>query len=376
MRPIAALFHEHRLATEYLAIGAVEAARKLFLEVALEGGNGTATARYLAADARQIAYLLRKPSGELAGETLLAEGFDCRVYAAGPRRFLVLGFYRRDPDLNIIPDPHTMTRRLRSLVPGTELIPPNEFAQADNIPRGASDYEFGPETSEWSGFAGIAWEQHSVIPPYSLLFQASPFMQIVAELQWHAAEHPNLDDIREIVGRHLSVLGPAKDDEAEVAAMAVSAVRNRRCYGVNFKDDDYRSWDDAVRYGFVSAGTGTWYQRSLASVPSGSRIFVNIPRKGFVGVGLTLDRAKPIRQAVVRTDDGIWRSLLNLRLTAKRMRVFANDPQRCEYVIPVEWLVTVPAERAYRAFRANRRVSWQLRPQLTDRLLKFFDLKV
>lgn len=52
------------------------------------------------------------------------------------------------------------------------------------------------------------------------------------------------------------------------------------------EDSGIRSWDEARTYGFVSAGGGVAYSRTLRSLPAGARISVCIPGGlGYVGVG-------------------------------------------------------------------------------------------
>ena len=41
-----------------------------------------------------------------------------------------------------------------------------------------------------------------------------------------------------------------------------------------------RDWEDAVKFGFVSAGAGDWYSRTLNSLPVGGRVFACIPKIG------------------------------------------------------------------------------------------------
>ena len=45
-----------------------------------------------------------------------------------------------------------------------------------------------------------------------------------------------------------------------------------------------RSWSDAVKHGFISGGGGVWYSRTLFMLKPGDRVWVNIPRTGYVGV--------------------------------------------------------------------------------------------
>jgi len=44
-----------------------------------------------------------------------------------------------------------------------------------------------------------------------------------------------------------------------------------------------RNWDDARQYGFISAGGGEWFSKTLKKLPIGARVFVCIPKTGYVG---------------------------------------------------------------------------------------------
>jgi hypothetical protein len=58
-----------------------------------------------------------------------------------------------------------------------------------------------------------------------------------------------------------------------------------REFYVSFGADQSRRWDEAIQYGFLSGGGGTWYSNSLRLLGEGDRIWVKIPGRGFVGVG-------------------------------------------------------------------------------------------
>ena len=59
---------------------------------------------------------------------------------------------------------------------------------------------------------------------------------------------------------------------------------------------------DAVKYGFVSAGGGDWYSRSIRKLPTGARIFTHIPKAGYVGVGIVTGEPMPFAEATVDID--------------------------------------------------------------------------
>ena len=106
-----------------------------------------------------------------------------------------------------------------------------------------------------------------------------------------------------------------------------------------------RLWEDAVQFGFVSAGGGRWYSKSLHALSPGDRVFVLIPQKGYVGVGI-------VEQPAVSVDDflvdfnGETKTVLSAGVRAKRMGAGVDDPDLREYLVRVRWLRTLPREEA------------------------------
>src|SRR5207253_1395792 len=98
-----------------------------------------------------------------------------------------------------------------------------------------------------------------------------------------------------------------------------------------------RRWTDMVRHGFVSAGGGRWYSRTLRALEPGHRVWAHIPRVGYVGVG-------DVTEPVVAIDET---GLLDARLEAPAMDRHLGDPDRREYAVRVRWAVTVPREEAF-----------------------------
>src|SRR4051794_23694377 len=86
-------------------------------------------------------------------------------------------------------------------------------------------------------------------------------------------------------------------------------------------EGERRRWADMVRYGFLSAGGGRWYSRTLRALAPGDRVWAHIPRAGYVGVGLVTARVVPVRES----------GLLEMELEAPAMHRDAGDPERCEY---------------------------------------------
>ena len=88
-------------------------------------------------------------------------------------------------------------------------------------------------------------------------------------------------------------------DPAETQLSASTASRSSTKEPWNGEDDvsfghgPGREWDDAVRYGFISAGGGSWYSNTLNLLKPEDRIWVKAPGYGFVGVGRVKGTAEP-----------------------------------------------------------------------------------
>ena len=112
----------------------------------------------------------------------------------------------------------------------------------------------------------------------------------------------------------------------------------------SFGHGEGRSWADAVQYGFICGG-GSWYSRTLQLLGPGDRVWVKVPGSGFVGVGRATGRAQPAASFKVATPTGDV-PVLEIAKGAIYQREFLNDPERCEYFVPVQWLQSVPLEKA------------------------------
>lgn len=107
-----------------------------------------------------------------------------------------------------------------------------------------------------------------------------------------------------------------------------------------------RSWDDARKYGFICGGGGSWYSKTLKMLSPGDRVWVNVPQTGYVGVGRVKEAVMPMREFSVDTDKGT-RPAFDVLVDGQRYRDRDDDPDRAEYVVPVEWLDTVKTSNAF-----------------------------
>jgi hypothetical protein len=158
-----------------------------------------------------------------------------------------------------------------------------------------------------------------------------------------------------------------RDQEQAAAPAAGGASKTKQPWNgidwyVSFGEYPSRSWDDAVRYGFVSAGGGEWFSRTLRNLPVGARVFVCIPKTGYVGVGTVTGLAAPYDEAVL-TVDAAERRFADLPLSG----TYLHDNGEPEWVVPVQWIATRPREKAlWRAgMFANQNSAARLRNKYT-----------
>jgi hypothetical protein len=103
-----------------------------------------------------------------------------------------------------------------------------------------------------------------------------------------------------------------------------------------------RSWDEAVKYGFVRAGGGAWYSRTLKLLKPGNRIWVKAPGYGFVGVGRVKSLSTPGNEFQVNANG--TRTPVSEVLAGDKK---PWDAEMGEYFVAVDWAQTVPLEKGF-----------------------------
>jgi len=116
-------------------------------------------------------------------------------------------------------------------------------------------------------------------------------------------------------------------------------------YYVSFGHGAERKWDEAHMYGFISGGGGRWHSRTLNKLNKGDRVWVNIPKTGYVGVGIVESPAVKVDEFMVQTEDG-EKSLIEVSSTAGYHKQWIDDEDKAEYVVRIEWLKHVPINEA------------------------------
>jgi hypothetical protein len=136
-------------------------------------------------------------------------------------------------------------------------------------------------------------------------------------------------------------------DPSETQVNVASTSKNRSDHEpwngefyVSFGPTGTRSWEDARRYGFISAGGGTWYSQTLKLLSPGDRVWVKIPKRGYVGVGRVTEPMCAAKEFVVRTPSGA-RPALDVLEHADLYKPNADDPEMTEYFVGVSWFDTV-----------------------------------
>lgn len=117
-------------------------------------------------------------------------------------------------------------------------------------------------------------------------------------------------------------------------------------YYVNFGESESRTWADARRYGFISAGGGSWYSGTLNLLHEGDRIWARVPKQGYVGVGRVTGEPVHAAEFELPDESGNLRPALEVLTDRNYHREFADETERAEYFVPVTWIEAVPLDKA------------------------------
>lgn len=140
------------------------------------------------------------------------------------------------------------------------------------------------------------------------------------------------------------LLDPARNEVGFTRAEESNDEWNGEFYAC-FGHGERRSWTEAVKYGFISAGGGKRYTDLLRSLKPGDRVWVKAPGYGFVGVGKVTGNAERANLFRVKTPQGEMPALEVLK-EGNYHREFVDDKERSEYFLPMQWLDTVAVDRA------------------------------
>jgi len=145
---------------------------------------------------------------------------------------------------------------------------------------------------------------------------------------------------------------------------------------VSFGVSKNRSWKDAREYGFICAGGGEWYSRTLALLSEGDRIWVKIPGTGYVGVGIVTGSRGRAGDVEFKKSTGEIVPVEQALTRAEYHREEINDAG--EWFVPVRWIETVDEAKAFNEiglFGNQNSVCQPTTPKwrhTTDRLKTYF----
>ena len=131
-------------------------------------------------------------------------------------------------------------------------------------------------------------------------------------------------------------------EEAAPAEVKKKGVWNGEYYA-SFGEGS-RNWEDARKYGFISAGGGSWYSKTLSLLAPGDRVWVNIPHTGYVGVGIVAESVQQAKDVIFEMKGE------NIKMEDLPLRgeyfYSSDDPDDAEYVVKVKWVRTVRTAEA------------------------------
>jgi len=114
-------------------------------------------------------------------------------------------------------------------------------------------------------------------------------------------------------------------------------------YYANFGVDASYRWEDAINFGFITASGGVWYTQTLRMLNSGDRVWVTIPKTGYVGVGIVTGEAQPVTEFTVSAG-GVEIPITEAETLGDYLADGSSD--ECAWFVPIDWKHTVPESKA------------------------------
>ena len=116
----------------------------------------------------------------------------------------------------------------------------------------------------------------------------------------------------------------------------------------SFGDD--RPWELARQRGFIAGGGASWYSKTLAMLSEGDRVWVNIPKTGYVGVAEVTGERCRADEFRVSTEQGPT-LLTELTTAAEYPHLYQFSDEHgadtAEYLVPVRWIASFPTSQAF-----------------------------
>ena len=113
---------------------------------------------------------------------------------------------------------------------------------------------------------------------------------------------------------------------------------SRGIFAVNVGDYSHRNWDDSRRHKFVAAGYGRKYSDPLERLNEGDVVAAFLAKHGYVGVGRVAERVVSVNDFRIN-----GRRLSRRMLKGPDLFHDAENVDKCEYLVKVDWIKTLPA---------------------------------
>ncbi|MBQ0752890.1 MAG: DUF91 domain-containing protein [Gammaproteobacteria bacterium] len=97
-----------------------------------------------------------------------------------------------------------------------------------------------------------------------------------------------------------------------------------------------RAWNDALKYNFLAAGGGSWHSKTLFMLKPGDRVWVLVPKTGYVAVGEVAAPAVVIDEFV---KDG-------MQLEGHYYFASEHGEDTADYCVGMRWIKAVPESQA------------------------------
>lgn len=146
-----------------------------------------------------------------------------------------------------------------------------------------------------------------------------------------------VDDGREYIARSWLI------DPIELESKAATVAKRKDfppwdgvSFYVTLGEGEHRTWSDAMRYGFVSAGGGPFWSKPLKLLKPGSIVYAYVPGAGYVGAGRVMDPAVRADEFLVEVDGSLL-PITQAPTVATKMGEHTGDSEKSEYIVRVHW---------------------------------------
>jgi hypothetical protein len=140
---------------------------------------------------------------------------------------------------------------------------------------------------------------------------------------------------------------------------------------VGDKVSENRSWEDRMKYGFMSAGGSKQYIDAIRKLRPGDRVFAYVTQAGYVGLGEVTSEAVPFPD--FKTSSG--KPLAGMELATPISLDAIHDAEQGEWCVGIDWLATVERDKAVLRSLAYRGTLKQIRrKEVVEQLLEEFGI--